>query len=102
MRKVDFSKRFRSGKRLRGKVVALQYGSSRTTKIAVVVQARAVPGAVERNRIRRQLYAHVATLVEAFTRPIWVAIIVHTKPGSIVAARDELSDLLRKSGIIEV
>ena len=101
MTKTDFSKRFRSGKRVRGRTLFLQYGPEQIPKIAIVVQARAVPGAATRNQIRRQLGGFMETLLQQFSKPVWVAVIVHTKPHNIAATKDELQELLKKSGIIE-
>jgi len=102
MTKTDFSKRFRSGKRVRGRTLSLQYGPEQTPKVAIVVQARAVPGAVARNQIRRQLGGFMETILQHFSKPVWVAVIVHSKPDNVTTMKDELKELLKKSGIIEV
>lgn len=100
MTKQDFTSKFRSGKRIRGEALSLQYGPAEKILIAVVIQAKAITGAVDRNRIRRQLSAVLERHIEIFRKPVWVAVIVHARPKSIVALKDELSVLLGKSGII--
>ena len=104
MAKRDFTKRFRSGKRIRNKHCSIHYGPLETPepKIAIVVQAKAAPRAVDRNSIRRQLSIFLSGMISSFTRPVFVVVIVHS-PTSVMhleECRDELSSMLQKSGII--
>ena len=104
MAKRDFTKRFRSGKRIRDKHCSIHYGPLETPepKIAIVVQAKAAPHAVDRNSIRRHLSVFMAGIISSFTRPAFVVIIVHspTTEANLEDCRKELSGMLLKSGII--
>lgn len=104
MTKKDFTKRFKTGRRLRGQYCSLQYGPIETPepKIAIVVQAKTTPLASGRNRIRRALSDHIGTLLNDFSRPVFVVVIVHTgmNEHTVDLCRKEVTDLLKKSGII--
>ena len=100
----DFTKLFRSGKRIRGQFCSVQYGPLKTDepKIAVVVQTKAVPSAVGRNRIRRILFDEMGRVLSKLSSNVFLVVIVHTKPSDSEATecREELIGMLEKSGII--
>lgn len=104
MSKRDFSKRFRTGRRIRGQYCSLHYGPLETAepKIAVVVRSKAVPLAVRRNAIRRALSEHIGGHIQDFTRPVFVVVIVHTQVSddNMKQCREEITGMLKKSGII--
>lgn len=105
MTKRDFSKRFRSGKRIRGTSCSVQYGDidGDVSKVAIVVQVKAATRSVERNRIRRVLSEDIGRLLPRFTRPVFLVVIVHAKPAdpSLSGCRSALESVLIKSGIIK-
>lgn len=105
MTKRDFSKLFRSGKRVRGRTCSFQYGDlgGPDSKIAIVVQVKAAPHAVMRNRIRRVLSEHITPLIPRLTRTVFLVLIVHKKPDEdgFRECVNEMNDMLIKSGIIK-
>jgi ribonuclease P protein component len=105
MTKQDFTKLFRSGRRLRGKRCSIQYGplSSETPKVAVVVQAKKVSSAVERNSIRRVLSEIIVNILPEFVSSVFVVVVVHVQldEESLKECRQELIEMLHKSGIIK-
>jgi ribonuclease P protein component len=106
MTKRDFTKRFKTGRRVRGRYCSLQYGPIETAepKIAVVVQSKIAPLASTRNRIRRILNEYLGSVVRSFSRPVFVVVIVHVKleGDDKERCRMELESMLKKSGIIDL
>jgi ribonuclease P protein component len=103
MSKQDFTKLFRTGKRVRGKRCSIQYGPLSTIKVAAVVQAKAVASAVDRNRIRRGVYQAFDKLLKRVKRPVWVVAVVHKAVlgPEMTLCTEEMESLMKKSGIIE-
>lgn len=93
-----FNQYFKSGSRQHGTYIQLVYSPAPHLKVAVVVGKKVYKKAVDRNRLRRQLYAYAQTHLTDKTG----VFIVITKPAaqtvSVAVVIAEMDELLARSG----
>ncbi len=91
-----------NGKSVFGTLISMRAIKSDTLKFAVSVSKKVVPLAVDRNRLRRRIYAALPSLIPEIKTPVFIMFM--PKKEILVASMDvlksEIGALLRKLGIV--
>jgi ribonuclease P protein component len=86
----DFTGYFKAGRRFQSPTLTIVYTPAVSFKVAVVVGKKVAKQAVERNRIRRRLYATLRRFKESYSITNGVFIII-VKPPAYQATRVALA-----------
>jgi len=101
--KKDFDFVFRSGKSLRNVFFILKFVSNNLSfcRGAVIVQAKFVPKAVTRNKIKRTIFEVLSEIFPVCKNKVDVVIIVqpNIKNQKLSEARESLFEILKKANI---
>lgn len=106
----NFDRLYRRGRRLHGTAMVLRWldsepGESATDwRCGVVISAKVHKRAVQRNRLRRLLHAHLIRSLDPARLPCSHWLLLSLKPGSAESPREallgECSHLLQQAGLL--
>ena len=90
LNRATFNRFFASGKRIQGTYIQLIYTKYPSLHASVVVSKKVAKKAVERNKIRRRIYAIVRTILQKERKKgVYICIV---KPSAYTTSFQELKD----------